>query len=27
MQVNAADAVRDPHMDALRARARQETEI
>ena len=27
VQVNAADAVRDPHMDALRARARQETEI
>ncbi len=27
VQVNAADAVGDPHMDALRARARQETEI
>ena len=26
-QVNASDAVRDPHMDALRARARQETEL
>lgn len=26
-QVPAADAVVDPHMDALRARARQETEI
>lgn len=26
-QVNPAEAVRDPHMDALRARARQETEI
>jgi cytochrome c-type biogenesis protein CcmH/NrfF len=26
-QVNAAEAVLDPHMDALRARARRETEI
>jgi cytochrome c-type biogenesis protein CcmH/NrfF len=26
-QVSAADAVLDPHMDALRARARRETEI
>jgi len=26
-QVNPADAVLDPHMDALRARARRETEI
>jgi cytochrome c-type biogenesis protein CcmH/NrfF len=26
-QVNAADAVRDPHLDALRERARQETEV
>jgi cytochrome c-type biogenesis protein CcmH/NrfF len=26
-QINAADSVLDPHMDALRARARQETEI
>jgi hypothetical protein len=25
--VNGADAVLDPHMDALRARARQETEL
>ena len=25
--VNAADSVRDPHLDALRQRARQETEI
>jgi cytochrome c-type biogenesis protein CcmH/NrfF len=26
-QANPSDSVRDPHMDALRARARQETEI